>query len=556
MLLGAFLCISATAQSVTLLFRGNNQDRDYRVLIDGSNYNSVNATGTINDNAAGAQKTILITNLSPGSHTIAVYNTNNTSGNGSLLYSNTFQLRSNYDMVIAINAARVSFSEKLAEDASMNTGNSSMEANDFAELLQEVKSNRYQSARVAAIREAVSSSDHFTVNQIRQLLTLVTAQNTRLELAKLSYAVLTDPANYTRLNTLFTTQASRNSLADYVAVQSSNSNSTGTPSSSVRSLLTVTQYNNILQNLNDNDYQSGKFNVIKDAFNNTAYAFTTAQIRQLLGVVTSETDRLYLAKLGYAAVSDPANFASLVSLFTIQANRNSLTDYIGSGNVIPSTTVRSLLTVSQYNTMLQNLNDNNYQSGKYTIIKDAFNNAAYAFTTAQIRQLLGVITSEPDRLYLAKQAYVTVSDPVNFASLLTLFTTQANRIELNSYIIRNGGTGGNVYVQTKTPMADADFSLLLRKAGNHILPWDKVTDVKAAFSNSQNYFTSAQARQLMYLVSSGNLLSVSESSRLELAKLSYSRITDPENFTQIIDLFTIQASRDELNAYVRLQAQN
>jgi hypothetical protein len=209
MLLGAFLCISATAQSVTLLFRGNNQDRDYRVLIDGSNYNSVNATGTINDNAAGAQKTILITNLSPGSHTIAVYNTNNTSGNGSLLYSNTFQLRSNYDMVIAINAARVSFSEKLAEDASMNTGISSMEANDFAELLQEVKSNRYQSARVAAIREAVSSSDHFTVNQIRQLLTLVTAQNTRLELAKLSYAVLTDPANYTRLNTLFTTQASR-----------------------------------------------------------------------------------------------------------------------------------------------------------------------------------------------------------------------------------------------------------------------------------------------------------------------------------------------------------
>ena len=105
-------------------------------------------------------------------------------------------------------------------------------------------------------------------------------------------------------------------------------------------------------------------------------------------------------------------------------------------------------------------------------------------------------------------------------------------------------------------MTDAGFDLLLRRADNHILPWDKAAEVKTAFSSSQNYFTSLQARQLMAVVGSGNLLSVSESSRLELAKLSYSRITDPENFRQIIDLFTDQVSRDELNNYIRSQVQN
>jgi hypothetical protein len=454
-LFSAFLCLSAMSQTVTLSFRGNTQNRDYRVMIDGTNYYSTNATNSNNDNVVGNARMITISNLSPGSHTISVYNNNSANATSQRLYTNTFQLRSEYDMNIAITGNRVAFSEKLADIADGNTsslGASAMASADFAQLLQEIRGSRYQSSRAATIREAVSSADHFTANQVRQMLALVTSETTRLELAKLAYPVVTDQENYaTRLNTVITTRANRNDLGTYIQTQ------------------------------------------------------------------------------------------------------------VNTGTTLPPTTgtSRALLSTYQYDQLLQNLNSNNYQSGKFTLIKNAFANTGSAFTTAQIRQLLGVITSEPDRLYLAKQAYITAYDPANFYTLLTLFASQSNRAELNSYIVSNGGTGGSVYVQTRIPMSDANFDVLLKNAGNHILASSKVKEVRTAFTDPQNNFTSAQARQLLTVVTTGNILtSVSEATRLELAKLSYARVTDPENFYQIIDLFTNQASRDELNSYIKVQVQN
>ena len=454
-LLSAFLCMATFAQKVSISFKGINQSRSYRVLVDGNNYSSDNAVNINNGNGDGAQRTITLNNLSQGSHTISIYNQPNASGNQnqSLVYSNSFVLRSDYDMYIAFNGNWISFSEKIlpVSNSDMNSLNS-MSDYDFNLLVQEIKRNRYQSARVASIKEAVTSTDRFTVNQLHQLLTLVTSESSRLELAKLSYNVIADTDNFSTLSTLFASQANRNDLSSFIEARMNNSTM--------------------------------------------------------------------------------------------------------SGNSGVNTSTRVLLSVNQYNQLLQDLNYNAYQSGKYTILKDAFVKSSNAFTTAQLRQLLTTITSEPDRLYLAKLSYITASDPANFATLLTLFSTQASRGELNSYIISNGGTGGNIYVQTKAAMDNTSFSQLLRTASNHFLPWDKVKDVREAFTDPQNNFTSEQARQLMAVVSAGNLLAVTESAKLELAKLSYARIIDPVNFSQVINLFTDQASRDELNSYVKLQVQN
>ncbi|MES2331855.1 MAG: DUF4476 domain-containing protein [Bacteroidota bacterium] len=440
-------------QTVTLTFRDNNQDkqnRDYRVMIDGYSYNSTEGTKIGSNKGSNGPTAFTITNLSPGAHTINVYSS---TASGNILYSNNFQLRRDYDLTIAVNPGRISFSEKFADGVNAsNDSRHEMDANAFTQLAQEIKANRYQSSRVAAIREAVSSDNRFTTKQVKELVTLVTAETSRLELAKLAYSSVVDPVNYMDLNTLFTTTANKRSFSAYVQAEINKGN---------------------------------------------------------------------------------------------------------NGNVNIPVPARVLLSDTRYNQLLVSLNNNNYQSGKLAIIRDAFGNTGTAFTTAQIRQLLGVITSENDRLSLAKQAYATVYDPVNFSTLLTMFGSQANRVELNNYIISNGGTGGNIYGQARTPVSDADFSVLLRKANNHLLAWDKATDVRAAFTNPQNYFTSSQARELIGVASAGNILSsVPESTRVELAKLSYSRIVDPENFVQVMDLFTIQASRDEINSYVRRQTQN
>jgi hypothetical protein len=72
----------------------------------------------------------------------------------------------------------------------------------------------------------------------------------------------------------------------------------------------------------------------------------------------------------------------------------------------------------------------------------------------------------------------------------------------------------------------------------------KVQSERDVFANPNNFFTTAQIKQLILLINT-------EPNRLELAKLSYKTVTDPENFTQINDLFQMQASKDELTAYVK-----
>jgi Domain of unknown function (DUF4476) len=50
--------------------------------------------------------------------------------------------------------------------------------------------------------------------------------------------------------------------------------------------------------------------------------------------------------------------------------------------------------------------------------------------------------------------------------------------------------------------------------------------------------------QLLQMVNSENF-------RLQMAKLSYRTITDRSNFNQLYDLLNSQASRNELDAYVK-----
>lgn len=72
-------------------------------------------------------------------------------------------------------------------------------------------------------------------------------------------------------------------------------------------------------------------------------------------------------------------------------------------------------------------------------------------------------------------------------------------------------------------MADNEFNPLLQQAGNHFLPWDKLKNVKKYFNNTSYHFITEQVRQLLSILTD-------EIDRLEMAKLSYSRVTDWANF--------------------------
>jgi hypothetical protein len=301
-------------------------------------------------------------------------------------------------------------------------------------------------------------------------------------------------------------------------------------------------FNRLMQNVQDKWSQSLKATAIREAFLNTSNYFSTAQIRQLLSLVTSESDRMDLVKLSYRTVTDPTNFNQLSDLFASNSYRTEFNNYVGLSTGQPANTVKAQMTDYQFNQLLQSVQDKWSQSLKAETERAAFANTNNYFSTAQIRQLLTLITSESDRLDLAKLSYRSVMDPANFPQLVDLFYSSSYQNDFNNYVVSQGGQALNTTV--RTAMTDSDFNVLVFSVRANLLQFLKVSAERDIFNNPNNFFTASQAKELISLINS-------ESNRLELAKLSYRTLVDPANFTVLYDLFESQASKDELAAHVK-----
>jgi hypothetical protein len=368
-----------------------------------------------------------------------------------------------------------------------------------------------------------------------------------LALAKLAYPRVVDPINFKQLYSIFNTTTSRNEMDVFIRNNPNNNTYTGGNNNSSQTAMTDFRFNQLLQTASGQYNQVTRFNTIRNAINTTGNYFSTSQIRQLLNITNAESDRLALAQLAYLKVTDPTSFSTLYDMFSTQASRTELNNYViqnGGTGISEPTGTKTAMTDYQFNQLLQTANGQSNQITRFNTIRNAINTTGNYFSTFQIRQLLNITNAESDRLALAQLAYLKVTDPTSFTTLYDMFSTQASRTELNNYVIQNGGTGATGQLTTRTPMSDEAYAQVLKGASNHILPWNKSADVKAAFNNTSYYFTTTQIRQLLALV-------YSETERLSLAKLAWSRVTDPGNFTQLFDMFTVQANKDDLNAYIK-----
>ncbi len=568
--LSGFLAISATAQTITLTFNGANSNINYQVLLDGNSYYS--NSSTYPRTSTNVRKEVALTNQRLGNHKIVVYRLRSNSGTyrngintrtyGNAIYSKTFELREGYDMNIRVNGnGRVSFSESDIEnlsDQGNNEQNNIMAMSDvrFEQLLQSVRSKYLQSSKVTVERNAfLTTSNYFTTEQVSQLLSLISSEANKFALAKLAYPRVSDPTNFTQLYEVFTSENSKDEMNVFIRNNpnnnsNSNDNNGNWGNNNTKAPMANYQFNQLLQKINSEWSQVEKTHIERDAFHNNSYYFSTSQIRQLLTLINTESDRLALAKLSYARVSDPSSFSSLYDLFYSQASRDELNNFV-SGNATNNNNTRNPMADYQFNQLVQNINNQYNQAAKFNTVRDAFNTMANYFSTAQIRQMLSLINGESDRLALAKLSYARVYDAANFPTLYDLLYSQSSRNDLNNYVIQNGGTGSNVQTTSRIQMSDALFNQLYQKAGSHIRPSSTIADLREFFNNSSYYFSTAQIRQLLSLVSSSILSPLaSEPDLLEVAKLSWHRVTDPANFTQIFSLFANQANRDALRVYI------
>jgi hypothetical protein len=503
---------------VTITVNGN---KNVQISVDAKEYNPNGS------NAAGNKTTIALNSVNIGQHTLQVTRTDQNTNRPDRI-STTFNLRRGYDMLINLNG---NGSLELIETKKTGFSDNrvSMSDADYNKLLNNVRSQRSTSGRRSSIANAFENAgNYFTTSQVVQLLQLVNSENFRLQLAKLSYQTITDRSNFSQVYDLLNSQASEDELQDYVNNYSEDSN--------LNVAMSDVNFNSLYDNIRQQYPAASQMNSLSNAFSNTNNYFTTYQARQLIQLVTSESNRLQLAKSSYRSITDPVNFNQLYNLFSSQASKDELAAYVNNYNMGSNSNVA--MSDANFNSLYNNIRQQYPVASQMNSLSNAFSNTNNYFTTYQARQLIQLVTSESNRLQLAKSSYRSITDPVNFNQLYNLFSSQASKDELAAYV-NNYNTGSN----NSVAMSDANFNSLYNNIQQQYPVTSQVNSLSNAFNNTNNYFTTYQARQLIQLVTA-------ESNRLQLAKSSYRSITDPVNFSQLYNLFRSQASKDELAAYV------
>jgi hypothetical protein len=317
-----------TTNTVTIKL---NSNRYQQVLVDGKPYPVNTSTTSTN----GINGIVTITDLQPGQHELQVVrvnqNTNTTRNN-----SRTFNLRSRYDLAITVNNDG---SIELKETRNRNIGNAgryriAMSDADFLVLLQNVQSQRRANAKVTAVTNAIENVNYyFTTAQAVELLELVSSENKRFNLAKSIYPKITDPRNVSLMHDLFDIQSNKDAFVTYVNTYNTNHSgysNYGNKSNQYKTAMTDADFNSLMQSVKRQWLPGAKMSALTSAFSNENNYFTSSQAKQLIQLVSDESNRLQLAKSAYAKITDPANFSQLYDLFTSQARKDELANYINS----------------------------------------------------------------------------------------------------------------------------------------------------------------------------------------------------------------------------------
>lgn len=402
---------------------------------------------------------------------------------------------------------------------------------EFSTLYRFIQQQWPVSSQVSSLTGAFNNlNNNFTTYQASQLIQLVNVENSRLQLAKLSYRSIIDRNNFSQIYTLLNSQSSKNELAAYVA----NFNDEGNSSIA----MSDADFNSLYRTIQQQWPVNSQVSSLSNAFINTNNYFTVYQVSQLIQIVNGDNSRLQLAKLSYRSITDRNNFNQIYNLLSSQSSKNELAAYVSNygGEVNPN----MAMTDANFNSLYQNIQNQWPVTTQMNSLVTTFNNTNYYFSTYQASRLIQLMESENNRLQLAKLSYRSITDRANFSQIVDLLTSQSARNELTTYV--NNYTGGGIGY--KVPMSDADFNVFYQTLEVQFLPGEQMISLTNAFNNTSYNFTTVQVKKLIPLVSI-------ESNRLRLAKLSYRSITDRNNFYQLYELLNSQSSRDELDAYVK-----
>jgi len=531
LLISAITSISTLAQTtstVTINVRGQN---NRAVIIDGNEYT------VTNDYNTNSNTPIVVSNLQNGQHTLQIKRDDEMNPSSTI-----FTVRNGYDLTITITANGSVQSRETKWKTDNTTGQYAvaMSTADYNNLYNSIRNEWRTSRRMTLVSDAFANTGYyFTTAQARQLIQLINNQSNRFTLAKASYPRITDPTNFTDMYELFSSQTYKDQLKDYVNTYSIGNSSTA---------MNAINFNSIYRTARQQSTINSRVSYIFNAFSNTNNYFSVAQAKQLIQLVPDETNRLYLAKISYRSVVDKNNFSQMNSVLNSQASRNELTTFVNNYDVSNPVYTRTAMKETEFNTLYRDIQNRFGVGAKMSALNDVFDNENYYFTTVQARQLIQLVSDDNNRLQLAKDSYDNIVDQANFNQLYDILSS-SSRNEIELYVRNYQNSPNNNNTSVRTPMSTSTYNSIYNRIRSTWGIGAKMTALTEVFDNKSYYFTVAQAKQLIQLVSN-------ESNRLQLAKSAYGNITDPENFNQMYDLLSSQSSKNELSNYVNTYSYN
>jgi hypothetical protein len=201
----------------------------------------------------------------------------------------------------------------------------------FTNLMNDVRGKWLPGAKMSELVNIINNTSYyFTSSQAKQLISLVSDEANRLQLAKASYTRIVDPANFSTLYDLLASQSSRSELDLYVRSNGGTGSGTVIYDNNYRTAMADANYNGLLEEVRGKWLPGAKMASLTNIVNNTTYNFSAAQARGLISLVSDETNRLQLAKSVMPRLVDPANYSVMYDLFTTQGSRDELDNYARS----------------------------------------------------------------------------------------------------------------------------------------------------------------------------------------------------------------------------------
>jgi Domain of unknown function (DUF4476) len=203
---------------------------------------------------------------------------------------------------------------------------------------------------------------------------------------------------------------------------------------------------------------------------------------------------------------------------------------------------------SSFTSLYNKIKTQRYQSQKISMIQSAFNTRANAFTSSQVKQLIALVSSEKSRFDLAKLSYNKVVDKNEFITVYDVLQSEAMRDSLDDYVVSQGGVSSESAPPpqsspSKTLMSSYNFDQAYQRLQNLSYQGDRVNEMRNLLTGAGNYFSTAQLKRLLALVTN-------ETDRLSMAKTAWPRAYEPSTFNQLVDLFYEQSNRDALNSFI------